>query len=177
MTTSDQVVKTSTNNSPSQDCTHPKNQTTPSYVTPQFKPFPVMAHKLLKKIRKLSTNQSHYYVFLVFHQVPDNPQMPETKKMRIFVNNNSNYCFLWEQPSIWVLVCLENKFMSSCYCRLWDEVTKPGAVGQSVYIIMLHSWAKHFPFIVPISNQEYKWILVSCLGSLMKCWGGDLEMD
>ena len=30
----------------------PKNQTTPSHVTPQFKPFPVMAHKLLKKNKK-----------------------------------------------------------------------------------------------------------------------------
>ena len=93
MTTSAEVVKTSTNNSPSQDYTHPKNQTTPSHVTPQFKPFAVMANKLFKK-RKLSTNQSHYYVFLVFHQVPDNPQMPERKEMRIFVNYNSNYYFL-----------------------------------------------------------------------------------
>ena len=93
MTNSAQVVKTSTNNSPSQDYTHPKNQTTPSHVTPQFKPFAVMANKLFKK-RKLSTNQSHYYVFLVFHQVPDNPQMPEGKKMRIFVKYNSNYHFL-----------------------------------------------------------------------------------
>ena len=101
----------------------PKNQTTPSHVTPQFKPFAIMANKLLKK--KLSSNQSHYYVFLVFHQVPDNPQMPEKKKMRIFVNYNANYYFLWEQPSMWVSVYLENEFMSSCYCRLWDEVTKP----------------------------------------------------
>ena len=124
MTNSAQVVKTSTNNSPSQDYTHPKNQTTPSHVTPQFKPFAVMANKLFKK-RKLSTNQSHYYVFLVFHQVPDNPQMPEKKKMRIFVNYNANYYFLWEQPSMWVSVYLENEFMSSCYCGLWDEVTKP----------------------------------------------------
>ena len=25
--------------------------------------------------------------------------------------------------------------------------------------------------------QEYKWVLVNCQGSLMKCWEGNLAMD
>ena len=32
---------------------------------------------------------------------------------------------------------------------------------------------------VPSSKilQEYKWVLVNCQGSLMKCWEGNLAMD
>ena len=36
---------------------------------------------------------------------------------------------------------------------------------------MLCSWAQHFPIKVPLSTQEYKWVLANCWGSLMKCWG------
>ena len=45
--TSTQVVKmslTTTNNSPSQDYTHPDDQTTPLHVTPVFKPFTVLIY-------------------------------------------------------------------------------------------------------------------------------------
>ena len=47
MMTSAQVVKmlvTTTNNSPSQDYTHPDDQTTPLHVTPGFKPFTVVIY-------------------------------------------------------------------------------------------------------------------------------------
>ena len=36
---------------------------------------------------------------------------------------------------------------------------------------VLCSWAQHFPIKVPLSTQEYKWVLANCWGSLMKCWG------
>ena len=47
MMTSAQAGETSvttTDNSPSQDYTHPDNQTTPLHVTPRFKPFTVVVY-------------------------------------------------------------------------------------------------------------------------------------
>ena len=37
-------------------------------------------------------------------------------------------------------------------------------------------YAKLFTFTVHLSTQEYKWVLANCQGSLMKCWGGYLEI-
>ena len=35
----------------------------------------------------------------------------------------------------------------------------------------LCSWTRHFTFTVPLSTQEYKWVLVICWGNLTNCWG------
>ena len=54
MMTSAQVVETSvttTDNSPSQDYTHPDDQTTLLHVTPAFKPFTVLLLSLLLKTK------------------------------------------------------------------------------------------------------------------------------
>ena len=31
-------------------------------------------------------------------------------------------------------------------------------------------WARPFTLAVPLSTQEYKWVLVNCQGNLTKCW-------
>ena len=52
MMTSAQVVETlvtTTDNSPSQDSTHPDDQTTPLHVTPGFKPITVLKAIVLVK--------------------------------------------------------------------------------------------------------------------------------
>ena len=36
---------------------------------------------------------------------------------------------------------------------------------------VLCSWARHFTLTVPLSTQEYKWVLVICWGNLTSCWG------
>ena len=38
-------------------------------------------------------------------------------------------------------------------------------------VIVLCSWARHFTLTVPLSTQEYKWVLANCQGNLTKCWG------
>ena len=38
-------------------------------------------------------------------------------------------------------------------------------------LIVLCSWARHFTLTVPLSTQEYKWLLVNCQGNPTKCWG------
>ena len=38
-------------------------------------------------------------------------------------------------------------------------------------VIVLCSWARHFTLTVPLSTQEYKWVLANCRGNLTKCWG------
>ena len=40
-------------------------------------------------------------------------------------------------------------------------------------VIVLCSWEKHFPLIVPLSTLGYKWVLASGQGKLMKCRGGE----
>ena len=37
--------------------------------------------------------------------------------------------------------------------------------------IVLCSWARHFTLTVPLSTQEYKWVLANCWGNLTNCWG------
>ena len=37
--------------------------------------------------------------------------------------------------------------------------------------IVLCSWARHFTLTVPLSPQEYKWVLANCWGNLTNCWG------
>ena len=49
--------------------------------------------------------------------------------------------------------------------RLKSPGSSPGRV------IVLCSWARNFTLTVPLSTQEYKWVLVSCQGTLTKCWG------
>ena len=36
--------------------------------------------------------------------------------------------------------------------------------------IVLCSWARHFILTVPLSTQEYKWVLANCWGNLTNCW-------
>ena len=36
---------------------------------------------------------------------------------------------------------------------------------------VLCSWARQFTLTVPLSTQEYKWVLVICWGNLTNCWG------
>ena len=49
-----------------------------------------------------------------------------------------------------------------------DSVSRgPGlSPGQ---VIVLCSWARHFTLTVPLSTQEYKWVLATCQGNLTKC--------
>ena len=35
--------------------------------------------------------------------------------------------------------------------------------------IVLCSWARHLTFTVPLSTQEYKWVLANCWGNLTNC--------
>ena len=55
--------------------------------------------------------------------------------------------------------------VSTLDSRLRGLSSKPGQVN------LLCSCAIHFPLTVPLSTQEYKWVLANCQGSLMKCWG------
>ena len=41
------------------------------------------------------------------------------------------------------------------------------------WVNVLRSWTKHFTFTVPPPRRKY--VLASCQGSLMKCWGGERE--
>ena len=40
---------------------------------------------------------------------------------------------------------------------------------------VLCSWARHLTLTVPLSTQEYKWVLVICWGNLANCWGGTCD--
>ena len=40
-------------------------------------------------------------------------------------------------------------------------------------VIVLCSWAKHFPLTVSLSSQEYKWELVDFLGKPDEMLGGE----
>ena len=58
-----QVVETSvttTDNNPSQDYTHPDDQTTPLHVTPRFKPFTVQNFSLQYQADKSDENKVKY---------------------------------------------------------------------------------------------------------------------
>ena len=35
---------------------------------------------------------------------------------------------------------------------------------------VLCSWGRHLTLTVPLSTQEYKWVLVICWGNLTNCW-------
>ena len=37
--------------------------------------------------------------------------------------------------------------------------------------IVLCSWARHLTLTVPLSTQEYKWVLANYWGNLTNCWG------
>ena len=40
------------------------------------------------------------------------------------------------------------------------------------WVIVLSSCPRIVTLTVPLSTQEYKWVLVNCEGNLTKCWGG-----
>ena len=42
---------------------------------------------------------------------------------------------------------------------------------DSGLVILLCSSTKHFILTMPLSSQEYEWILANSHGSLIKCWG------
>ena len=43
-------------------------------------------------------------------------------------------------------------------------------------VIVLRSWARHCTLTMPLSTQEYKWVLTNCWGNLLQfvgvAWGG-----
>ena len=43
------------------------------------------------------------------------------------------------------------------------------------WVIVLCSWMRHFIPTKLLSTQEYKWVVVSCKGSPMKCCGVTLQ--
>ena len=46
-----------------------------------------------------------------------------------------------------------------------------GPGSSPVRDTVLCSWARHLTLTVPLSAQEYKWVLVICWGNLTNCWG------
>ena len=46
----------------------------------------------------------------------------------------------------------------------------PGRGSSPGWVVVLCCWARHFTLTVPLSTQEYKWILENCHGNLAKCW-------
>ena len=40
---------------------------------------------------------------------------------------------------------------------------------------VLCSWARHFAVTVPLSTQEYKWVLANCWGNMKRYWGSNLR--
>ena len=48
-----------------------------------------------------------------------------------------------------------------------DSRTK-GPDSSPGWVIVLCSWARHFTLTVPLSTQEYKWVLANCQGNLTK---------
>ena len=49
-----------------------------------------------------------------------------------------------------------------------DRVVRvPALAGDTV----LCYWARLFTLTVPLSTQEYKWVLAICWGNLTNCWG------
>ena len=58
-------------------------------------------------------------------------------------------------------------FISSVRSSLDRAVQVRALAGD----IVLCSWARHFTLTVPLSTQEYKWVLANCWGNLTNCWG------
>ena len=61
---------------------------------------------------------------------------------------------------------------------LWLEHSSPDRavrVGALARDTVLCSWARHLTFTVPLSSQEYKWVLANCWGKPNKLRGIDLR--
>ena len=46
-----------------------------------------------------------------------------------------------------------------------------GLGSRPGWVNVFCSWARHFTLPMPLYTQEYKWVLMNCQGSLMKCKG------
>ena len=59
-----------------------------------------------------------------------------------------------------------------CGGLTWLVRSSPGlavSVGTLAGDIMLCSWARHLTLTVPLSTQEYKWVVANCWGNLTNC--------
>ena len=54
---------------------------------------------------------------------------------------------------------------------VWDSGSRGPGLSPG-WVIVLCSWARHYiqcTLTVPLSTQEYKWVLANCEGNLTKC--------
>ena len=54
--------------------------------------------------------------------------------------------------------------------KIWDFATVSFMTAFNHRDIVLCSWARHSTLTVPLSTQEYKWVLANCWGNLTN-WG------
>ena len=71
-----------------------------------------------------------------------------------------------------VLVNCEGTVASGLVCSFLDQVVLVRALARDT---VLCSWARHLTLTVPLSTQEYKWVLANCWENLTNC--GEVTCD